>query len=471
MNIAETFKRPLDELPDPLEIPAWTRSRGRAPLDITIRPPGSKSLTNRALLLAAMAPGESLVRHPLLEADDAQRMIAALRTLGATIEHEGDSLRITGVDGHWTAPAGTAVDLHHSGTATRFLAAAAALGSGPITITGSSRIQERPIDELTAALIQLGCGVQSHGRVGCPPITVTAPERLGTPHPVIEIGKTKSSQYISALLLIGTRLSSGITLRLTEEITSPSYIRMTIDQLDAIGVRVQASEDLSVIRVHPGLNAFAVDIEPDASTAGYWWAAGALLPEATVRVEGIGVPGVDSDLRDSLQGDARVPMLLEQMGCTIVTRTHKGVTSTACRPNGVLRGIMCDMSSMPDAVMTIAAVACFAQGTTVIRGVRTLRDKECDRVAALVNELGKVGVDVQDDLGGDPDALSITPPQGGVVCGADAEAVVFETYDDHRMAMALGLVAIRRGNCSVVDPACVKKSEPGYWRTLARLFA
>lgn len=418
-----------------------------------------------------MAPGVSTVRRPLLEADDAQRMMTALRTLGAAIELDGDTLRITGVDGHWTAPAGTTVDLHHSGTATRFLTAAAVLGAGPITITGSARIQERPIDELTDALVQLGCGVESHGRKGCPPITVVPPLEMPTQSPIIEIGKTKSSQYISALLLIGTRLPAGITLRLTEEITSPSYIRMTIDQLDAIGVRVQASEDLKVIRVHPGLDAFSLDIEPDASTAGYWWAAGALLPEATLRVEGIGVPGIGSGLRDSLQGDACVPLLLEQMGCTITTRTLKGITSTACRPDGALRGIMCDMSSMPDAVMTIAAVASFAQGTTVIRGVRTLRDKECDRVQALVTELGKVGVKVQDDLGGDPDALSITPPQGGVVCGEDAPAVVFETYDDHRMAMALGLVALRRGNCSVVDPACVVKSEPGFWRTLARFFA
>lgn len=473
MTDAKTLQLELDQLPDPLAIPAWTRSRGRAPLDLTIRPPGSKSLTNRALLLAAMAPGTSSIHHPLLDADDARRMISAVEALGARVEHGDAKLRITGVVGPWTAPAGTTIDLHHSGTATRFITGAAALAGGPITITGSARIQQRPIDELTDALAQLGCSIESHGTPGCPPITVTPAAIPPTEHPVIEIGKTRSSQYISALLLIGTRLASGITLRLTGEITSASYIRMTLDQLDSIGVRVQATDDLSVLRVHPGLQPFSVDIEPDASTATYWWAAGALLPEATVRVEGIGVPGTDSALRPSLQGDARFPDLLEQMGCTITTRTDRagaGTASTSCRAHGALRGILCDMSSMPDAVMTLAAVASFARGTTVIRGVRTLRDKECDRVRALVTELARIGVRVEEDLGGDPDSLSITPPEGGVDTRRGVEPVVFETYDDHRIAMAMALIALRRPNCSIVDPACVAKSEGGFWKTLARFY-
>lgn len=470
MTDDQTLQLPLEQLPDPLSVPAWSRPRGRAPLDVTIRPPGSKSLTNRALLLAAMAPGISTIEYPLLDADDAQRMIGAIRALGATVEQDGSTLRVTGVQGPWTAAPGTTIDLHHSGTATRFITAAAALSGSPVTITGSARIQQRPIDELTAALTQLGCAVESHGVPGCPPITVSPPAGGFADNPVIRIGKTKSSQYISALLLIGTRLPGGITLQLTGEITSPSYIRMTIDQLDAIGVRVQASDNLSVIRVHPGLRAFTADIEPDASTATYWWACGALLPEATIRVEGIGVPGTDSPLRSSLQGDACFPHLLERMGCGISTRTIRQRTSTACRGAGALRGILCDMSSMPDAVMTLASVACFALGTTIIRGVRTLRDKECDRVGALVTELARVGVVVQDDLGGDPDALSITPPERGIDCSSDAEPVVFETYDDHRIAMSMALIALRRPNCSIADPACVAKSEPGYWRTLARLF-
>ena len=466
MTDTQTLQLPLDQLPDPLPLPVWSHPRGWAPLDVTIRPPGSKSLTNRALLLAAMAPGNSTIHHPLLDADDAQRMIAAVETLGARIEQEGHTLRVTGVQGPWTAPAGTTIDLHHSGTATRFITAAAALSDTPITITGSERIRQRPIDELTDALSQLGCSVQSLGALACPPITITPPAAFPSNHPVIEIGKTKSSQYISALLLIGTRLPTGITLRLTGEITSPSYIRMTIDQLDAIGARVQASDDLSVIRVHPGLTPFTMDIEPDASTASYWWGAGALLPDACIRVEGIGVPGTDSPLRPSLQGDAPFPHLLEQMGCTLTNRGG----STACRGSGSLRGILCDMSSMPDAVMTLAAIACFAKGTTIIRGVRTLRDKECDRIRALVTELAKVGVAVQDNLSGDPDALSITPPADGIDTSPDAEPVIFATYDDHRIAMSMALIALRRPNCSIADPACVAKSEPGYWRTLAQLF-
>ncbi len=469
MNPQQCFMKPLEQLPDPLAIPVWSRSAGQAPLDCTIRPPGSKSLTNRALLLAALGSGTSEIRHPLIDADDAERMIAAVEALGARTERDGSTIRITGVGGRWKPSQGSCtLDLHHSGTATRFLAASALLSPRPITITGSARIQQRPIDELVDLLVELGCSVEYHGVHGCPPVTITPPTELPSA-PVIRIGKTRSSQYISALLIVGTCLPSGLSIQLTEEITSASYIQMTIDQLDTIGIRVQASEDLRVIRVHPGLGAFSMDIEPDASTASYWWGAGALLNGGSVRVDGVGVPGVEAlRLRESTQGDARFPLLLEQMGCTLLT-TESG--TVACRAPRELGGILVDMSSLPDTVMTLASVAAFAKGTTIVRGVRTLRDKECDRIEALVNELGRVGVAVEANLGGDPDALSITAPAGGVDCSDDVADVVFETYDDHRMAMALSLIGLRRPNCWIADPACVAKSDARYWRSFAGLYS
>lgn len=440
----------------------WSRTPGRSPLDVTIRPPGSKSLTNRALLLAALAHGESTIQHPLIEADDAQRMLAAIERLGATVTRNEGSVTITGTGGTLRVDADDPViNLNNAGTATRFLSAAALLADKPLTITGNERMQERPIRELAELLIKLGAGVEYLKNEGCPPIRITPPADLSAMPSTIEIMPTQSSQFVSALMLVAPCLPNGLTISQPNGITSESYVRMTIELLDSVGVQTQHSGDLRVVRISPPSHRFTMEIEPDASGATYWWTAGALLPESTIRVSGLG-------LDSSTQGDARFPLLLEQMGCTLVS----GEDSIACRGRATLSPIMCDMRDMPDAVMSLAIAACFAGGTTIIRGVKTLRVKECDRIEALKTELGKIGVTVTDNLNGDDDSLSISPPppQANWSHLKEDSPIVMHTYDDHRMAMSLSLLALRLPNIVIDDPKCVAKTYPGYWRELHRVF-
>ncbi len=481
------FLAPLDQLPDPLPVPPIVRRRGDPPLIASIRPPGSKSITNRLLLLAALCEGESTLRAPLLVADDTARMIAALRSLGADIktpplppsplggEGRGEGfppspsslppacLLIRGVAGRWipTSPDLT-LDLGNAGTATRFLSAAALLSPTPVTIDGDARMRQRPISGLVTHLRALGAHVEHLASPTAPPIRISPPPQPATTS--LDIPPTASSQFISALLLVAPWLPGGLTLRLLPPVTSASYVRMTLALLERLEVEVQASDDLSVVRVpHAPPRAFEMDVEPDASAATYFWAAGALIPGATVSVQGLSA--------DSLQGDARFPDLLARMGADVRERpaTAGAPTSTSVAAPAQLSPIMADMGDMPDAAMTLAACAAFAPAPSVIRGVRTLRVKETDRIAALVNELAKINVRVH--VHADADTITITPPEGGIDRSPDATPVVFDTYDDHRMAMSLALIALRRHNVSIADPACVAKTYPGYWRDLARLYA
>jgi 3-phosphoshikimate 1-carboxyvinyltransferase len=453
--------RPLDSLPDPLPIATIPPDRARA-IRSVVRPPGSKSLTNRALLLAALASGESRLHGALTEADDAERMLAALGALGAGVSLDAPGeVAVRGVRGRWpVAHDGVELNLHNAGTATRFLAAASALAAGPVTIDGNARMRQRPIGELAAVMPSLGVQVEYLGTHGYPPLRLHPP-RHPVKHAALELLTTKSSQFISALLMLGPWLEGGITLRLRGEVTSPPYIAMTLRLLDRLGAVTRSSEDLRVLRVGPpdggapGLPPFEYLVEPDASGATYFWAAGAVLPGACIGVEGLG--------GESLQGDAAFPTLLRRMGATVETDDADTVRVTG--PDHLVR-IDADMTDMPDAAMTIAAVCAFAPGRSVLRGLRTLRVKETDRVAAIQNELRKLGVRVEHDVPEDPDALSITPPEGGVDCSPTAPRVEFDTYDDHRMAMSMALVGLRRPNCFIRDPGCVRKTYPGFWADL-----
>lgn len=387
-------------------------------------------------------------------------MLQAITQLGAIVDQSDPStLKITGTAGTWKIdPAKTTIDLNNAGTATRFLAASALLANTPLTITGNERMQQRPIGQLASLLQTLGCSIEYLKAQGCPPLRITPPTKLTTNH--IEIGQTQSSQFITALMLVGVFLDNGLTISMPEGTTSASYVHMTIDLLDHLGVHIQHADNLSVIRIHPGLSPFNLDIEPDASGATYWWSAGALLPKATIRVEGFSLKAPSS------QGDAQFPHLLEQMGCTLIQSNN----TLACKAQPNLTPIICDMRNMPDAVMSLAAVACFAPGTTIIKGVKTLRVKECDRIAALQTELGKLGVFVEDNINADEDVLSITPPDRGVDCSPNCDPILFNTYHDHRMAMALSLIALRRPNITIDNPACVEKTYPTYWSAFARMY-
>ncbi|MEO1583576.1 MAG: 3-phosphoshikimate 1-carboxyvinyltransferase [Planctomycetota bacterium] len=446
---------PTDQpsMPDPFPIEPID-----APFDAVVTPPGSKSETNRSIVLAALANGVSTIRNALTDADDARRAIDAIRTLGARATFDGSTITIEGVGGSWRVPSdGATVDLNNAGTATRFLTAAAVLSPGPVTITGNARMRQRPIGQLAEALASLGASISFAESDGCPPLTITPPaEPLRAPS--VRVGTPDSSQFVSALLMIGPWIPGGITVRIEGEVTSAPYLAMTIEMLDRIGASVDASGDLRTLRcgppiaTRPGLDAFELAIEPDASGASYWWTAAAITPGATARVPGL------SDR--SIQGDVGYVRLLERMGCR-VDHDDSGIGVTG--PTR-LSPLLADLADMPDTAMSLAVACCFASGASVIRGLRTLRVKETDRIAAIETELTKIGADVR--VQGD-DAITITPPPGGIAGGR----VAFDTYDDHRMAMSLALIGLRRPGVAINDPLCVNKTYPSFWSDLATLQA
>ncbi len=452
---AEGLLAPLETITDPLVLPGPPMG---GPRTLRIRPPGSKSLTNRALLLAALADGVSTLTGALTDADDAQRMLAALAQLGVDCEQQDDTLRVTGVGGRFRAGQDeTTLFLNNAGTATRFLTAAVVLADGPVVIDGNERMRQRPIGELVGLLRQLGVTIEELGEPGFVPVRV---------HPIgcagggtLDVSTTLSSQYVSALLQIAPWLERGIDIRYTDPATSPSYVRMTAGLLERLGahVTIEGPDRLMRVRIgHAPLGAFSLDIEPDASGATYLWGAGALLDGLTIETPGLGTA--------SLQGDAEFPLLLEQMGARVERSAH----TTSVTGTGRLVGIEADLSDMPDAAMTLGAVAACAEGPTTIRGLRTLRVKETDRIEAMRIELAKVGAGIEvfahkGALGEADEGVVITPGDLGT------NPVTFDTYEDHRMAMSGALLALRRPNVLINDPGCVRKTYATFWADFARL--
>lgn len=457
-------------LPGALAVPPMSDAGGAR--TVRVRPPGSKSLTNRLLLLAALARGQTVLRGALTDADDARVMIAALERLGAgvRVQPDGTTVEVRGVGGAWRIGPGepARLELGNAGTATRFLAAAALLappGSAGVLIDGNRRMRERPIGELVEALRALGARVGFESRQGYPPVLIAPPPSPlaagaadGAPGAGREVafGPVSSSQFISALMLVGPCLPGGLRVRLHGVPTSEPYVAMTIGVLRAIGCSVEGQAGPGVITIRAGVPAgFAADVEPDASGAGPLVAAGALVPGLRVEVPGLG----ESDR--SLQGDA---------GFLSVVRRH-----------GPGTGWNLDMAGTPDMAMTAAVLAAFerdpATGAGIVselRGLRTLRVKETDRIAAVAAELRKIGVLVESFShpgrdGAADEGVRITPPAAAVDLQRDP--VAFETYDDHRMAMSLSLVGLRRQGVTILDPGCVRKTYAGYWRDLRRLYA
>lgn len=444
------LRRPPDSLTDPLRIPVLPRGN-RA---VVIRPPGSKSLTNRALLLAALAEGESVLHGALLDADDAQRMLAAVSLLGASVRVEGGTVRVRGVGGRWTCGGEVRVDVGNAGTAARFLAGAALLSPEPVVIDGDARMRERPIGELGALLEGLGATVEYLGKTACPPVRIVPPKSPPTGG-MVRVPTTRSSQFVSAVLMAGACLQEGLTIEFSGEVTSASYVAMTVGLLRRVGARVEESEDGRIIHIAGGgLHGFEYDVEADASGATYFWAAAALREGLSVGIEGLS--------RESLQADVGVAIILERAGAR---RWNEGggtwISGRTISPMDV------DLRDMPDAAMTLASVCAFAPGESRLAGLQTLRDKETDRIEAMRVELGRVGVEVR--VTGD-DAMTIRPPKGGVDVSPSAPPVRFETYNDHRMAMSLAIIGLRRPNVWINDPGCVRKTYPGFWADLSRLY-
>lgn len=480
---------PLDQLADPLAIPTM---KAGTRFDVSIRPPGSKSLTNRALLLAALSGGRCTLDGALTEADDARVMISALEELGASVVVEGSRVMVNGVGGasaqgqaRWRpAHASAVLNLQNAGTATRFLTAAAMLmpvqaGGAGVVIDGNARMRERPIGELGEMLVRLGARVDYLGTRGHPPLRITPPSDLRELASEIEFPATASSQFISAMLLVAPCLANGLTVISREALTSPAYIDMTVALMRRLGIAIseseaRAGETLRVSIVPQRIEAFEVAIEPDASGATYFHGAAVLVPGARCEV-----PGLDlspSAATRSLQGDTNFVQVLAAMGAK-VERTAAGLRVTG---PAAIAPVDMDLSNMPDTAMTAAVLACCASPTasnpramSTFRGLKTLRVKETDRLAALQTELTKLGarVEIVEDVwagsGGRDEALRITPPAGGLGSGE----IEFDTYDDHRMAMSLALVGLRRPNVRIRDPRCVRKTYPNYFQHLANLYA
>ena len=410
---------------------------GGAP-DAVVRPPGSKSVTNRALVTAALAAGRTVLDGALV-ADDTAAMVGALRQLGVRVvaDPTGTALTVDGVDGR-PPTVGALIDARLSGTTARFVAPVACLGDATVVLDGADPLRRRPMGELLEALVTLGAGVEPLGDPGCLPVQFDAHGLAGGP---VEVAGDVSSQFLSGLMLSGPCMRRGLDVVLTTELVSRPYVEMTATVMRAFG----ASVDVGPSRVTVGPGGYtAVDrfpVEPDASAASYFFALAAVSGGRIV-VEGLGSA--------TSQGDLRFAEILGQMGAEVdIAPDRTTVTGT-----GRLRGIDVDMSDCSDTVQTLAAVAPFASGPTVVRGVGFIRRKETDRLAAMVTELRRLGVDATED----PDGLTVRPssPVAGSV----------STYDDHRMAMSLAVVGCMVPGVEVLDPGCVAKTYPGFWSDL-----
>jgi 3-phosphoshikimate 1-carboxyvinyltransferase len=423
-------------LADPLPI------RPRGPLAARVRVPGSKSVTNRALLVAALASGTSRLSGGL-DSDDTRVMRNALAALGCPVETHTGVWQVAGRGGRLAAPAAP-LDAGSSGTTARFLTAAAALADGPVVIDGSPRMRERPIRDLASALEQLGARCRILGRDGCPPVRV---EGGGLPGGAASIdARTSSSQFVSALLMAAPCAKADVVLTLVGgEVVSRPYVDLTLQVMAAFGADARW-ESRGILRVAAGTGYRARDyaIEADASAAAYPFCAAAIAG-GRVRVDGIDP--------HSLQPDYRLLAILEKMGC----RVSRGPDWAEVEGPRRLLPVDVDMNDLPDAALALAVVALFADGASHIRNVPNLRIKETDRLAALETELRRLGADARAGA----DDLRIAP---GPLAGA-----CIRTYDDHRMAMAFALAGLRVPGVAIQDPGCVSKTWPGYFEMLEAL--
>ncbi len=410
------------------------------PIDAVVRPPGSKSITNRALVCAALAQGTSVLRGAL-DSDDTRVMIEALRRLRLPIAEDraARTVQIQGCGG-LLPPGDAELFVGNSGTTIRFLTAMLALGQGTFRLHGTPRMHERPIGDLVEALAALGVRAECTSPGGCPPVVLHA---TGLPGGQVTVRGDVSSQFLSGLLLAAPAARAPLELQVAGQLVSQPYVTMTLAVMRSFGARVEA-QGLSRFRV-PRQTYRACDyaIEPDASAASYFFGAAAITG-GRVTVPGLG--------RESLQGDVGFANVLAEMGCQVA------IEEDSIRVvGGPLRGITVDMNAISDTVQTLGAVALFAQGPTTVTGVGHIRHKETDRLGALACELRKLGATVDER----PDGLRIEPPPPGRLRPA-----AIDTYDDHRMAMSLALVGLALPGVLVNDPGCVAKTYPEFFADL-----
>jgi 3-phosphoshikimate 1-carboxyvinyltransferase len=404
--------------------------------------PGSKSYTNRALTIAALARGASVLRGPLLS-DDTHVAREALARLGVPIDQQGTTLYVHGQQGRFTNPQ-QALYLGNAGTAMRFFTAMLTLSGFPCTFTGNARMHQRPIADLLETLNCLGAETASIQGNGCPPVHIGARRLQGG---TATISGAISSQFLSALLMVAPYAYEDVILVVRDTLVSVPYVDITLDIMAHFGVQAEhEAYRRFVIRGQQYYAGREYTIEGDASSATYFWGLAALLGQ---QITITNVPAT------SVQGDLQFLRVLERMGCTVAS--HHGLTVSGPPQLHALGEI--DLNALPDAAMTVAVLAAFCQGETRIRNVANLRVKETDRLHALTVELGKIGVSVGEladglHIHGNPAALH--------------EATIM-TYDDHRMAMCFAMAGAKLPGIRIQEPGCVSKTYPGFWEDFQRV--
>jgi 3-phosphoshikimate 1-carboxyvinyltransferase len=408
--------------------------------DTVIQVPGSKSYTHRMFIAAALSNGSCRVNNPL-RSEDTLLTLAALKQMGIHTQEEEDAVVLQGANGQ-LQPCTKPIYLANAGTAMRLLGGVVLLGDGDYTLTGSPRMCQRPIGALLDSLSRLGVPARALNEDGCPPVLI---QGGACPGGTTTIDCSLSSQYLSGLLLAAPRLPQGLTIDVTHGPVSTPYIDLTVDILNTFGIQLQRNgyTHFSV----PGGQTYTAGtytVEADGSQAGYFWAAAALTG---ARIKTLGVT------KASRQGDVKLADLFGRMGCNI-ENDQDGIAVTG----NDLEAIEVDMGDMPDMVPTLAVVAAFAKGTTIISNVAHLRAKESDRLEAVALELTKMGVEVQSD----EDCLRIT---GGKPKGAE-----IETYNDHRIAMSFAVAGLLVPGVTITNPGCVAKSFPTFWEVFQGLY-
>ncbi len=421
------------------QITPWT---GAAP-HTAVRVPGSKSLTNRALIVAALADGQSTLTGAL-DSEDTRVMADALHRLGFALEFDAPACRIaiTGHSGAIPAQAAT-LECKNSGTSLRFLTALTALGQGVYHLDGGPRMRERPIADLITALNGLGAAVVSDAGTGCPPITIQA---RGLDGGYCRVKGDVSSQFLSALMMSLPRARESTWIEVDGVLVSRPYVAMTEAVMRDFGVTIGNRNFRRFDVPVAAYKAREYAIEPDASAASYFFALAAVTG-GRITVEGLGT--------SSVQGDMGFVDVLEYMGAKV----EREATRTTVQ-GGPLRAVDVDMNAISDTVMTLGVVALFADGVTRIRNVGHIRHKETDRIAAVATELRKLGANVDER----EDGLIINPPPREKLTGAG-----IATYNDHRMAMSFAIAGLLIPGVVILDPGCVVKTYPGFWADFERV--
>jgi 3-phosphoshikimate 1-carboxyvinyltransferase len=408
------------------------------PISASIRPPGSKSLTNRAIVCAALAEGKSRLQG-VLDSEDTQVMVAAWRQLGLELTHdrETQTLGVVGCGGKILKPE---ADLYvaNSGTTIRFLCAALSACGGNYRLHGVERMHSRPIGDLVTALEVLGATVHrlNSEHADCPPIRV---ESAGLHGGEVAVKGNISSQFLSGLMMAAPLCKEDTDLMIAGELVSVPYVEMTSSVMKSFGARVESELPRRLKVESTGYRGTEYAIEPDASAASYFWATAAICG---------GVAKVEGLTKSCLQGDVGFCRVLEQMGCTVkylddAIEVQRGET---------LRGVDVNMADISDTVQTLAAVAMFAEGATKVTGIAHNRVKETDRISDLATELRKLGAQVEEF----EDGFNLTPPD-------KVRSAEIDTYSDHRMAMSLSLVGLRQPGIKILDPGCTAKTYPEFW--------